>query len=318
VVGACLGALVISMSWSEPARAEPPGAPAASATVKQLYDEGFGAAKRGQWVQAYPLLARAWETERRWQVARLLGQAEVELGKYRDAAEHLTFFLRETRDNAQVGAGERASTEQLLVRAGAHVGALTIVVEPLGAEVLVDGVRVGTAPLADPVYVQPGKRSVEVRHQGYLHAGDSYRVDAGQTARVELRMARRVIPAPRGWRGVDTGVVVGGALATLAAAGVGAGFAVWSNENARDSRTYQVCPDPCMLDEYRTKAARFGDLQSQKTLHAHVSFWSFVGAGALAVGTVTYAIAAPRVNNPIKLTGLVGPGGATAALSVGW
>jgi hypothetical protein len=280
VVGACLGALVISMSWSEPARAEPPGAPAASATVKQLYDEGFGAAKRGQWVQAYPLLARAWETERRWQVARLLGQAEVELGKYRDAAEHLTFFLRETRDNAQVGAGERASTEQLLVRAGAHVGALTIVVEPLGAEVLVDGVRVGTAPLADPVYVQPGKRSVEVRHQGYPHAGDSYRVDAGQTARVELRMARTVIPAGPVLPGA---IVLGVGGAGLLAGAITGGLTLRKASDLKSKCTGVVCPTSVQ-----------GEARSVTTL-GNVSNAMFIAGGVLAATGAVLLVVRPRL-----------------------
>jgi hypothetical protein len=280
VVGASIGALVVWTGWIAPAQAQPRGPSAAAAPVKRLHEDGLQAAKQRRWEQAYSLLTRAWEQERLWQVAEGLGRTEVELGKYRDAAEHLTIFLRETRDIATVSAEERAEAERLLSLARAQVVALSILVEPAGADVFVDGVLVGKAPLADPVFVVPGRRSVEARREGYRVVGDTRDEAAGWTERLELRMVSMTIseatpiskppPQPRGWRGADTGVVIGGTLATLAALGVGTGFAVEANRTVEQGHSRQWA------------------------LEANTSFWSFVGAGALAAGTIAHGATAAR------------------------
>ena len=52
---------------------------------------------RGTWDRARLFYVSAWRAQHHWQIAGSLGHAELALGLYRDAAEHLAFFLRETR-----------------------------------------------------------------------------------------------------------------------------------------------------------------------------------------------------------------------------
>jgi PEGA domain len=317
---ACAGALV-SMGAATPARAQPAEAPAASASasVKQLCAVGFEAANHGQWEQAYPPLAQAWELEPRWQIAGVLGRTELELGKYREAAEHLTIFLRETREVAEVDAEERANTERLLSRARAYVGALTIVVQPAGAEVFVDGAPAGKAPLADPVFVQPGRRSVVVRREGYVAAGDAREVEVGGVARMDLQMVRLVEPPPKPrWRGVDTGVVIGGTLGTVAALGVGTWFAVKANRTGVESRGYENPGSPCDVACIQSHEFSFFPVDRERAQQTQIYQWGFVAAGVLGASTVTYAIAGPKLRRPVTLTAAAGPGGAGTTISVAW
>jgi hypothetical protein len=98
------------------------------------------AAKLALWQRAYTSFLQAWRLKQHYQIAANLGRAELKLRKYRDAAEHLTYFLREA---SAVGPDERKAAQAMLDEARAKVGALTIIVDRPGAVVLVDGVAIG-------------------------------------------------------------------------------------------------------------------------------------------------------------------------------
>src|SRR5262245_42812519 len=78
--------------WAGP----PPGpgpAPAQQKEADRLYEQGRKAAKAEQWSKASDLYLQAFRIDHHWKIAASLGHAEVQAGKYRDAAEHLTFAL---------------------------------------------------------------------------------------------------------------------------------------------------------------------------------------------------------------------------------
>lgn len=163
--------------------------------------------------------------------------------------------------------------QALLMDARKQVGALSIKVEPVGAEVLVDGVSVGKAPLEGEVFVEPGSHRIEAKLEGYeaakqgvsAAAGSAQDVEirlspiekkesgertklggsaedrggdaAGQQARSAQREAPKTLP-PEGERaegGPNKGVVIAGIAASVTAVGLGVGFAVASNANASDA-----------------------------------------------------------------------------------
>src|SRR4051812_12550791 len=101
VAGLGLSAALLALVPSAPAYAQPPPgqptiqiSPEAEKEWERLYDEGRKAAKAGKWAQARDLFLRSWRIRRDFLVAINLGRAELELGKYRDAAEHLAYFTR--------------------------------------------------------------------------------------------------------------------------------------------------------------------------------------------------------------------------------
>ena len=92
---------------------------------------------------------------------------------------------------------ERRSVEELLAQARVKVGAITVRVEPAGAEVFVDGKAVGKAPLAGEVFVEPGARVIEAKLAGYEaaqacvdHVSAGAKCDVGGTASMEVRSSR--------------------------------------------------------------------------------------------------------------------------------
>ena len=111
--GVC--ALVVGLGWSAPARADESfvsleDGSDLSTQAARPYAEATKARKLGQVERAYELYASAWRAQHHWQIAGALGHAEVALGRYRDAAEHLAIFLRETHDDGSIDPRDRAVT----------------------------------------------------------------------------------------------------------------------------------------------------------------------------------------------------------------
>lgn len=282
-----------------------------NAQAARIYITGVRAAKVGQWQEAYEAYRSAWSLKQHFQIAANLGRAELKLGKHRDAAEHLAFFLREAQG---VSESERAMAQQMLGEAKAKVATLeVVVVRRERAEVLVDGVPVGTAPLGHEVYVEPGVRSIEARLQGEAPAKVSVELAAGASRRVELgleepaaavaRPTQTSLRAPSPPRpvpaqghpgsGGSKALVIGGVAATAVAAGLGVGLAVASQSKATE--LHRLVPTECE-DPTRCEGLdldRYNRLAHTADMLANGSFWGFVAAGALGVGTLGIVLLKP-------------------------
>ncbi|AUX24962.1 uncharacterized protein SOCEGT47_055030 [Sorangium cellulosum] len=176
--------------------AETPGAAEAEALTdkaRQLYDEGLAALDQSRWVEAHASFLAAWRIERHYQIASNLGVAELRLGKYRDAAEHLSWYLREAPATRVT---QRQRAEVLLKEALAKVAAITVKTEPEGAEVTVDGAEMGRTPLALPVFLEPGQHMIQVELDGYKPAQERIEPKAGDVVGMKLYLMRRDAEAP--------------------------------------------------------------------------------------------------------------------------
>lgn len=302
---ATAGAAALAQTGGEPGAPRDEGARAAS-----VYREGVSAAREGRWQEAYRAYLEAWKIKRHFQIAANLARAELKLGKHRDAAEHIAFFLREAED---VSEADRALARRMLDEARAHVATLTLVVSRAGATVLVDGAAVGTSPLGREVYVEPGERRLEARLEGESPAQASLALAPGASQEVELRFAERAAaeaaiparpPAPlrrppaapaHGASGPSMALVAAGGAATGLAAGTAVVLTVLADRSARSGSNAAVpgadacyssgpgAPDHrrCLeVHEHRTEAAR---------LH-NISRGAFVAAGALGAATLGYAL----------------------------
>lgn len=84
------------------------------------YLAGIRALEAGRDAEAHAELLKAWELKRHWQIAANLGEVELRLGKYREATEHLEYFLREAEG---VREDEIRRAEEMLREARRHVEA---------------------------------------------------------------------------------------------------------------------------------------------------------------------------------------------------
>ncbi|WP_438027119.1 PEGA domain-containing protein [Sorangium sp. So ce233] len=130
----------------------------------------------------------AWELNPTFDVAYNLGNAKYQLKKHREAAQYLSFALRNW-PLVKTVAKLKPTAEQRYAESRAQVGAVAVTVGVAGAEVLVDGKSVGRAPLGGEVFVEPGEHQVEARQAGYAPASQTVQVAKGGKAEVKVALA---------------------------------------------------------------------------------------------------------------------------------
>ena len=188
----CIALVVTSsfMVWPHRANAQGPaqrdeqGADS-TARVRDLFRKGVASFKAKKYEEARTALLEAWAIRPTSDVAAMLGQTEIHLGKSRDAAEHLDYCLR------NVAAAE---SDQFLenVRKGfqkakSQVGTLHVSVDREGAEIRLDGRAVGTSPLKQSLYVDPGEHVVEASLNGAT-GSDPVNAEAGKEFSAEITL----------------------------------------------------------------------------------------------------------------------------------
>ncbi len=102
-------------------------------------------------------------------------------------------------------------------------GFLEVAIDRAGAEVLVDGARVGVAPLSGPIPLAPGAHRLEVRDAAGATHEETVIVTAGETARTEVELGGGgggVSQRTLGYIGMGVGgaVMAGGAVFAVMAA----------------------------------------------------------------------------------------------------
>ncbi len=288
-----------------------PGDPAVLA--RRYYEDGVAAAEAKEWEKAYLAFTEAWKIKQHWQIAVNLGQAELQLGKHRDAAEHLDFFLREaTEQHPEDVARARAWFQQ----AKAKIGALRLNVAPQGAQVFVDGRLVGTAPMERETFVDGGWHAVEARtadqkalRQVEVPVGGSLRVDIGVGGAVpptlpEPRSDAAPAAVPPSVLNPRMLVLAGGSAFALVNLVVGAATAGASTSKGDEQN--KLCQPTC--PQSRTTMEAWSRLEADRVSAANAAVASFVIGGLAAAGTVTaFVLMRPKEGAAAKTAIRVAP-----------
>lgn len=224
--------------------AEPPRFANANSDAPPL-EQAERALDHGDWHVVCDTLLPVWKRAPSPEVAVTLARAELELGLVRDAAEHFAYALHNLPPNdgtrrffAQTGL-DRA--KQFIVTLHVHARA--------GAEIFVDGDRVGTAPLGREVFVEDGPHTVEARLAGFSAPTESFNAVTGTVWRIDVQLdanppAPIVLapiktaapPPPPARSGVPTIVLGAISAATL---GTGVAFTVALASGSGDSTKMQ-------------------------------------------------------------------------------
>ena len=331
--------VVLCVCWlgagtSSPARgqAAPAGAAASAGAqqsqAKQFYEQGRRAIQQNQWEQARTALLEAWRLKQHWQIAGTLGLVEHKLGQYRDTAEHLAYFLREAQ---AVPEDEMAQARAMLDEARQHVGEIRITVNEVGADVRVNGELVGKTPLQRTIFVEPGSTIIETRKDGYgpervqlnaapgavrevhvnLEASDTLgkaHAQAAETSQgADGRSASRWSPA-----------VIGGLSVSAVAIGGGTVAAILSNQKGNEASSalggLETSNSYC-LNNASASCTNIRDLRLAQNTFGNLAMWSFIAGGAVAAGTVIYALANTKARQapPPLLPVVTGRGGGVVA-----
>ncbi len=286
------GLLVVGPAFAQtPASAPSPAAEqAVSKRADALHVRGLKLMAQGQAEPARALLLEAYGLKQAYDIAGNLGAIELEMKKYRAAAEHLAQSLRNYPTTGNAGA--RTDTERRLEQARAEVATVRVTVNVKGATVTVDDAPIGEAPLPHELYVAPGRRLFKASHAGYAPVQVSRALAKGERTEVVLELTATAVSQPsRGQPPPVWPALLGGGVSVaslLVGIVFGAGLGPSQEDDADALRaelraTGGGCPGAPRCADVATA---YADAQ----LSHNLSTGLVVGGAALGVATLVYAV----------------------------
>jgi hypothetical protein len=175
------------------ARAGPPSD--AQNEGRQHFSRGLALYHEGDFNAARVEFQRAYDSAPSYRILYNLGQSAYELLDYAGAVAAFSRYLAEGADRIPIQ--RRVEVEKTLRELEQRVGRLEIVTNVAGADVTVDGVHVGTTPLATPVVASVGRRNITATHTGRIPVIRNVDVAGGDRVYVALELvAPEVTPFP--------------------------------------------------------------------------------------------------------------------------
>jgi hypothetical protein len=334
IVDASLLAALTFATYSAAAQ-EPPVSSEEQAR-RQAYERAHDAFAAGNFQVAHEIFSKLWKERPTYDIAGFLGQTELQLKRYRDAAEHISFSLRNwpPRERLELLARVREG----LSLAKRHVGALRLSVQPPGARIAIDGRMAAVSPADFELYVEPGTHTLSVELEGHETVTRSLDVAAGQEQALELVLNEQnprpevspiptpappsAAPLPPPDASVERSrpspaVLAFGGATILAATAAGAVFAINADSAAGDVTRLRgvVGRGGCNANNgsNRSDCADLLDAAESKDRNTNASYLMFGIATGAALFTAGYYFW-PRGSQPAQKVGITWlPGGAFAA-----
>jgi hypothetical protein len=178
-----VASLATRAPWAQPAAS--PDRVLSEQQRRDAYERGHDAVAAGNFAEAHRIFAELWADRKTYDVAGFLGQVELELHRYRDAAEHIAFSIQHwpPRENLDTLANVKAGLEQ----ARREVATITLEVEPRTAEIIVDGRSLGRATdLSPQIFLEPGRHTIEAKLESHTDAVRTIEPPRGSDLIVEL------------------------------------------------------------------------------------------------------------------------------------
>lgn len=320
---AALLLLAATIALSTPVLSQPsPNITDAAAQADEHFRKGKELLKDGKKLEAREEYLAALKLKKSYDVAGNLGSLELLLKMPRDAAEHLAFAVRNYASSGTTPE-QLEKAKQKLAEAKKQVGTVRVAVSVDGAEVLVDGVSVGRAPLDGEVFVEPGARVLEARLAGYEPARQSVQAEKGAEQAMTLTLAQSApkvattatssasvpptasgVPSappikeePRG--GPNKTIVIAGGATAGAALIAGVVFTVVANGKASDAaqqrmKVFHTYGSEACGPHPNTDCQMLHGFMSDQATYSNVALSSFIGAGAVGVATAIYVLATRR------------------------
>lgn len=256
---------------------------------EELLQQGRAAFEGKRYDEAHERLSRAYRLLQSYRTACALGQVELELEMYRDAAEHLDICVSRYPADDPQQARERLLDGLRETRR--HVAVFEPLLNVPGATLLINGVEVSTTPLESDLFVEPGLRRVTARKAGYRDASAELFFPAGGTTQWQAELTQRVSAAPRhrAGDGVDLYLGIGTALTAVTLAG---GIALTVIAHVEEGRAERAVADAgtctAVSASDRCVAARNQlDAASRNSDLATTTLWAGAGLG-LATAVVAW------------------------------
>lgn len=214
----------------------------------QLYDEGDYDGARVEFEKAYELAPS-------YRILYNVGLVRRQQADYVGALRNFENYLDE--GGTQIVELRRNEVARDIAALKKRIATITVTTNTPGAQIFVDDVLQGTAPLKHPVLLNPGRRKVTATKQGKLPATQMIEAVGEEQRDVKLTLedSRTVVVEVREKRVPWVGWVATGVLAV--GAGVFGYAAVSENSKLDDARARQGA-DPDDLSSRHSRRVAFG------------------------------------------------------------
>jgi hypothetical protein len=261
------------------------------AQARQLYQQGRQLFDRDQPEQALETLGRSYALFPHWATSNGMALCQEKLGRPREALDLYERALAEGGEG--LPADQRSQIEGRVgtLRRSLGLARVTVVSDPAGAQVFVDGAPMGTTPFSGNVGA--GARTIGVDLAGYERADRSLTLAAGEQRNIDVILAVRQVEAPAAAGFLTVRSDPPGAAVRLDGAEVGrtpveqAQAAAGEHVVRVDAGDGRVWEDRVRVDAGDTAHVdvEFGGGVSQ------VWFWTIAGTAAAAtIGTVATGV----------------------------
>lgn len=267
-----------------------------TARAKELYDMGNKLYDEQKWAEAEAAYQSAWNLRKSFDLAGNLGDVEMQLGQFRDAAEHLSYAYDEfpTGGKPEV----REALAKRIEEARQQVGVLNIKTNVVGARLYIDGNLIGQAPLERGLFVDIGQRVIEARMDGHNDVLRTIDVAKGSTQDVELQLVAKVASTASPGNAKRIAIIAVGA--GLAAAGMGTGIGFWAAASGKttdaDGLRANLNPGDCpgTAADISAKCTSLRSTLQDHDTYFNVGTGMFVTGLLLGAGTVVYAVTSKK------------------------
>jgi tetratricopeptide (TPR) repeat protein len=279
------------------AAAEGPGA-ASMEEARIRFQRGVQLYHEGSYEAALAEFRKAYQVAPSYRLLYNIGQVQYELHDYVGALKSFRQYLND--GNAEIAADRREQVGAELRKLEGLVAYVDVTANPPGADVLIDDVSVGIAPLSGPVVVNAGQRRVTASKAGQVAPVRTITVAGGERVQlvvqvpapaplpvrvlpsVPLRFTEREHQSPP-----QVGMWIGVAATSMLALATG-GFAFATQQAKRNF--------DAEIDSYPSSPERIDYFRSRMVNLALVT--DLLAAGALAAGGVTVYLAVTHRDEP--------------------
>jgi tetratricopeptide (TPR) repeat protein len=148
----------------DPGASEP--SPEVNAEARRRFDRGIEMYADGDFALALIEFNRAYQLVANYRVLYNIGQVNLQLGRYADARRALEAYVKQ--GGSDVSPERASSVQKDLAMLEQRTAFLTVTTNVPGAEILLDDIKVGIAPLAEPLLVDAGLHRISARKSGYM------------------------------------------------------------------------------------------------------------------------------------------------------
>lgn len=177
---------------ASPPKPKTPDAPAnpEQAEADRHFKSGVTLYKEGKFNEALAEFERAYEIAPHPLVLYNIAGCHRELSNYAESVKYSRRFLEEGK--GVVSKARLAAAQNELDAVLARIARVTVTVtEVEGAELILDGVSLGTMPLDMPLVLPPGEHRLVARAEGYRDAERAMRLASGDELEVSLTLAEK-------------------------------------------------------------------------------------------------------------------------------